>query len=202
MTTFKISVQANQTVGVLSRPINPHSWQVLRVECEWMAYKYTNVFAMPPNSKLMGDKKVVTWAHKPGYTLNDAVLALRDLRIALSPVVTVDIGKWAEYTYVDTTSHKPLVKITKHVERVTEPLPFSHECPRSTMRIRPGAYLHYKGGDYNVIGVAHSSEAGLEDIVVYHKRGKERIHLFYMTVSEWTKPVTGESMPRYKKFKG
>lgn len=46
-------------------------------------------------------------------------------------------------------------------------------------KIRPGRYLHFKGGEYVVIGIAHHSET-LEDLVLYtHAESQEY----------WVRPV-------------
>lgn len=37
---------------------------------------------------------------------------------------------------------------------------------KTDSRIQPGRYRHFKGGEYEVLGVARHSE-GLEDMVVY-----------------------------------
>ena len=67
--------------------------------------------------------------------------------------------------------------------------------PRST--VRPGRYRHFKGGEYEVLGVARHSE-GLEDMVVYRP--------LYNDTGLWVRPVSmflenvereGRLMPRF-----
>jgi len=63
--------------------------------------------------------------------------------------------------------------------------------------IRPGRYRHYKGNDYQVIGIARHSETE-EELVVYRK--------LYDDGSLWVRPlamfvedvsVDGRSVPRF-----
>ncbi|WP_150303989.1 DUF1653 domain-containing protein [Pseudomonas saliphila] len=49
------------------------------------------------------------------------------------------------------------------------------------MRILPGRYRHYKGSDYQVIGVAQHSETG-EQLVVYRT--------LYGDFDLWVRPVS------------
>ncbi|WP_304638449.1 DUF1653 domain-containing protein [Pseudomonas sp.] len=65
------------------------------------------------------------------------------------------------------------------------------------MTLRPGRYRHYKGKDYEVIGVARHSENG-EELVVYRT--------LYGDYSLWVRPLAmfieqvtrdGESYPRF-----
>lgn len=62
----------------------------------------------------------------------------------------------------------------------------------------PGRYRHYKGGDYEVIGVARHSET-LEPLVVYRPLGRDtgwwvRPHaMFFETVD-----VDGRARPRFE----
>lgn len=46
---------------------------------------------------------------------------------------------------------------------------------------RPGRYRHFKGGEYEVLGVARHSE-GLEDMVVYRP--------LYNDTGLWVRPVS------------
>jgi len=69
--------------------------------------------------------------------------------------------------------------------------------------IQPGKYRHYKGGLYEVIGIAHHSET-LEELVVY----KALYHSAeFGDNSLWVRPakmfigtvtVDGKSIPRFK----
>ena len=63
--------------------------------------------------------------------------------------------------------------------------------------IRPGRYRHYKGNDYEVIGIARNSETE-EEMVVYRK--------LYGDCSLWVRPlamfmedvtVDGQRIPRF-----
>ena len=47
--------------------------------------------------------------------------------------------------------------------------------------VRPGRYRHFKGGEYEVLGVAGHSE-GLEDMVVYRP--------LYNDTGLWVRPVS------------
>lgn len=74
------------------------------------------------------------------------------------------------------------------------------------MSIEPGIYTHYKGNQYEVLGVARQSET-LEEVVVYRA--------LYTSAdfgdrALWVRPVTmfsesitlpdGETMPRFRKM--
>ncbi|NLW80947.1 MAG: DUF1653 domain-containing protein [Desulfovibrionales bacterium] len=63
--------------------------------------------------------------------------------------------------------------------------------------IRPGRYRHFKGGEYEVLGVARHSE-GLEDMVVYRPLyGQGR--LWVRPLSMFTEDVLheGKTCPRF-----
>jgi hypothetical protein len=51
----------------------------------------------------------------------------------------------------------------------------------ATDQLRPGRYRHYKGNDYDVIGIARHSETE-EEMVVYRK--------LYGDHSLWVRPLT------------
>ncbi|MBT5435206.1 MAG: DUF1653 domain-containing protein [Alphaproteobacteria bacterium] len=65
------------------------------------------------------------------------------------------------------------------------------------MSLEPGRYRHYKGNDYEVIGVARHSETD-EELVVYRPDYGERglwvrpLAMFVETVE-----VNGETVPRF-----
>ena len=68
--------------------------------------------------------------------------------------------------------------------------------------MKPGKYRHYKGNDYEVIGVARHSETE-EDLVVYRPLYGER--------GLWVRPLTmfnemverdGQRIPRFKYIDG
>ncbi|MBU4569914.1 MAG: DUF1653 domain-containing protein [Desulfomicrobium sp.] len=63
--------------------------------------------------------------------------------------------------------------------------------------LRPGRYRHFKGGEYEVLGVARHSE-GLEDMVVYRP--------LYNDTGLWVRPLSmfteqvecnGKTEPRF-----
>ncbi len=63
--------------------------------------------------------------------------------------------------------------------------------------LRPGRYRHFKGGEYEVLGVARHSE-GLEDMVVYRP--------LYNDTGLWVRPLSmfmetvernGKMQPRF-----
>jgi hypothetical protein len=67
-------------------------------------------------------------------------------------------------------------------------------------RVRPGPYRHYKGNDYEVIGVAHHSETR-EQLVVYR--------CLYGDFSLWVRPLAmfvedveldGRRVPRFAPY--
>lgn len=55
------------------------------------------------------------------------------------------------------------------------------ETKRPEKTPRPGRYRHFKGGEYEVLGVARHSE-GLEDMVVYRP--------LYNDTGLWVRPVS------------
>jgi hypothetical protein len=55
------------------------------------------------------------------------------------------------------------------------------ETKTGSGRLRPGRYRHFKGGEYEVLGVARHSE-GLEDMVVYRP--------LYNDSGLWVRPVS------------
>lgn len=73
------------------------------------------------------------------------------------------------------------------------------------MEIEPGIYRHYKGNEYEVIGIGKHSET-LEDLVVYKALYATKR---YATGSLWVRPakmfkelvtVAGAKVPRFKKI--
>ena len=65
------------------------------------------------------------------------------------------------------------------------------------MEIKLGRYRHFKGGEYEVIGIAHHSET-MEDMVVYRALYGERA-LWVRPASMWNETVTrdGVTYPRF-----
>ena len=71
----------------------------------------------------------------------------------------------------------------------------------STQELLPGRYRHYKGGEYEVVGVARHSESD-ERLVVYR--------CLYDNNSLWVRPlamfvetvlVDGRELPRFERIK-
>lgn len=64
--------------------------------------------------------------------------------------------------------------------------------------LRPGRYRHYKGKDYQVLGVATHSETG-ESLVVYRCLYGD-YDLWVRPLAMFTENVTlaGESLPRFR----
>ena len=58
------------------------------------------------------------------------------------------------------------------------------------MEIKPGKYRHFKGGEYEVLGVARHSETG-EDMVVYRPLYGERA-LWVRPAAMWEETVERE----------
>ena len=64
--------------------------------------------------------------------------------------------------------------------------------------IVPGVYIHYKGGRYEIIGVAKHSES-LEEYVVYkHLDGEPSLWIRPATMFAENVMVNGESVPRFR----
>ncbi len=65
------------------------------------------------------------------------------------------------------------------------------------MEIKLGKYRHFKGGEYEVIGIAHHSET-MEDMVVYRALYGEK-ELWVRPASMWNETVTrdGVTFPRF-----
>ena len=65
------------------------------------------------------------------------------------------------------------------------------------MEIRPGRYRHFKGGEYEVIGMARHSET-MEELVVYRALYGER-GLWVRPAAMWQEMVErdGKRMPRF-----
>ena len=65
------------------------------------------------------------------------------------------------------------------------------------MEIRPGRYRHFKGGEYQVIGVARHSET-MEELVVYRALYGER-GLWVRPAGMWLETVErdGQRLPRF-----
>lgn len=58
-------------------------------------------------------------------------------------------------------------------------MPYPDE--KKNASLRPGRYRHFKGGEYEVLGVARHSE-GLEDMVVYRP--------LYNDTGLWVRPLS------------
>ena len=68
------------------------------------------------------------------------------------------------------------------------------------MDIKPGRYRHFKGGEYEVIGVARHSET-MEELVVYRALYGER-GLWVRPAAMWLEVVErdGKQFPRFTYF--
>ena len=72
----------------------------------------------------------------------------------------------------------------------------------STSTMRPGRYRHYKGNEYEVIGIARHSETE-EEMVVYRKLYGDHslwVRPFGMFVENV--PVDGVMVPRFERVAG
>ncbi|MDP4547902.1 MAG: DUF1653 domain-containing protein [Marinobacter sp.] len=68
---------------------------------------------------------------------------------------------------------------------------------RSSQTISPGRYRHYKGRDYEVIGVAKHSETE-ESLVVYRcLYGDHSLWVRPLSMFRETVQVAGEEVPRF-----
>lgn len=66
-----------------------------------------------------------------------------------------------------------------------------------TQPLKPGRYRHYKGKDYEVIGVARHSETE-EELVVYRPLyGDQGLWVRPLSMFRETVEVAGESVPRF-----
>ena len=65
------------------------------------------------------------------------------------------------------------------------------------MDIRPGRYRHFKGGEYEVIGMARHSET-MEELVVYRALYGER-GLWVRPAAMWTETVERDGK-RFQRF--
>jgi len=67
-----------------------------------------------------------------------------------------------------------------------------------TEQLKLGRYRHFKGGEYEVIGVARHSE-GLEDMVVYRPLYNDT-GLWVRPLSMFTETITreGKTFPRFE----
>ena len=68
------------------------------------------------------------------------------------------------------------------------------------MEIEPGRYRHYKGNDYEVLGMAIHSET-LETLVIYRALyGEGKVWARPATMWNETVIVDGEEVPRFKRI--
>lgn len=64
--------------------------------------------------------------------------------------------------------------------------------------IEPGKYKHYKGNEYEVIGVAKHSET-MDELVVYRALyGEQQLWVRPLEMFEEEVEVDGERVPRFK----
>jgi hypothetical protein len=66
--------------------------------------------------------------------------------------------------------------------------------------LKPGLYRHFKGGEYEVIGVARDSEDHTRELVVYKslKTGSLWVRPIEMFLEEVDKPEFGYQGPRFR----
>lgn len=66
-----------------------------------------------------------------------------------------------------------------------------------TQTLKPGRYRHYKGKDYEVIGIARHSETE-EELVVYRPLyGDQGLWVRPLSMFRESVDVAGESVPRF-----
>jgi hypothetical protein len=66
--------------------------------------------------------------------------------------------------------------------------------------IKPGRYRHYKGGEYEVLGIAKHSETD-EDFVVYRQLyGARGLWVRPMEMFGQTVMIDGENVPRFQRL--
>ncbi len=66
------------------------------------------------------------------------------------------------------------------------------------IELSPGRYQHYKGGEYEVVGVARHSETQ-EQLVVYRPLyGERALWVRPLTMFTESVVVAGESIPRFR----
>ena len=63
--------------------------------------------------------------------------------------------------------------------------------------IEPGRYVHYKGGEYVVIGIAHHSETE-EEFVVYKELPGGRLRVRPKAMFVETVEISGRPVPRFR----
>ncbi|ABG38991.1 protein of unknown function DUF1653 [Paraglaciecola sp. T6c] len=68
----------------------------------------------------------------------------------------------------------------------------------SSMSIAVGKYRHYKGNDYEVIGVATHSEDDSELVVYRPMYGDRGLWVRPLSMFEETVEVNGQTMPRFR----
>ena len=66
------------------------------------------------------------------------------------------------------------------------------------MALKIGRYRHYKGGEYDVIGIARHSETD-EDMVVYRPLyGEQGLWVRPLSMFEESVTIAGEVVPRFR----
>ncbi|MGC8119673.1 DUF1653 domain-containing protein [Marinobacter sp. VGCF2001] len=74
--------------------------------------------------------------------------------------------------------------------------------PERKQTVQPGRYRHYKGQDYEVIGVARHSETE-EPLVVYRcLYGDHSLWVRPLTMFQESVSVAGEQVPRFTRVGG
>lgn len=66
--------------------------------------------------------------------------------------------------------------------------------------IKPGRYRHYKGKDYEVLGVARHSETEEEYVVYRQLYGEGGLWIRPMTMFSESISVDGELVPRFRRL--
>ena len=75
-----------------------------------------------------------------------------------------------------------------------------HECYTFSMNENiTGLYKHFKGGLYEVVGVAKHSET-LEEMVLYHHQGESELWVRPKDMFFGTKEIDGVSVQRFEKI--
>ncbi|MCC2617890.1 DUF1653 domain-containing protein [Aestuariibacter halophilus] len=70
------------------------------------------------------------------------------------------------------------------------------------MSIAPGRYRHYKGNDYEVIGVATHSEDESQLVVYRPFYGERALWVRPLSMFTETVEVDGKSIPRFARIEG
>ena len=84
------------------------------------------------------------------------------------------------------------------MKRLTKKNPRLAKTPGDPTVVQPGRYRHYKGKDYEVIGIARHSET-LEELVVYRALyGDHGLWVRSRKMFEESVEVDGKAVPRFE----